>query len=290
MRTLRLSLAGAVILALLGGLGGVVLAQEESAADDSGTNEVLFEIVVPPEVMPSELGKINLEQQTLEPGFDAAIGVSNESMRSRAAYVAEGELDITPMVDAWLWRGQAAIGGPPEVVAAGETATLSTGDLVYLPAVPDDDLDPEAVVGLANPGTAPTTIVGFHAHQVGGSFSGWPAGMSGTAVASGSEPAALERVLAGDTIFRLSRATYAPGSVITPDEGAAMAIARVETGTVQQLTIGPGGEFTMGFGPGAGLLMSVPEGLERTWMTDSDDPAVLLMLSVIPEKTLPPTE
>jgi hypothetical protein len=125
---MRLSLAGTAMLVLLSGASGVMLAQ--SAAGDGGTSEVVFEIVVPPEVMPTELGKINLEQQTIEPGLDASIGVSNESMRGRAAYVSEGELLIAPMVDAWLWRGQGVTGGPPEVVAAGETAALSSGDLI----------------------------------------------------------------------------------------------------------------------------------------------------------------
>jgi hypothetical protein len=290
MRALRLSLAGAAILVLLGGPGGTVIAQEAIDADAAGTSEVLFDIVVPPESMPTELGKVNLERQTLEPGFDASIGVGNESMRGRAAYVAEGELQITPMVDASLWRGLAATGGTPEVVVAGDTAALATGDLIYLPAVPAEELDPEAVIGLANPGTVPTTIVGFHVHEVGGGFPGWPTGMSGMAVATDSEPAALERLMAGDTTFRLSRVAYAPASVIVPDEGAAMALAEVESGAVEQLTVGPGGESTTAYGPGAHLLMTVPEGLDRTWMVNSDDPAVLLLLSVIPEATLPSTE
>jgi hypothetical protein len=146
------------------------------------------------------------------------------------------------------------------------------------------------VIGLANPGTEPTTIVGFHVHQVGGGFPGWPTGMSGMAVASSSGPVALERVMAGDTVFRLSRATYAPGSAITPDEGAATTLTRVESGTVEQTSVGPGGEFTTEYSAGAGMLMSVPEGVERTWMAVGDDPAVLLMLGVIPQAALPPTE
>ena len=290
MRTLRLSLVGTIILVLLGGLGGTVLTQGESAADVADTSEVLFEVVLPPEVMPTELGKINLEQQTLQPGFDASIGVSNEAMRGRAAYVAEGELRVVPMVDAWLWRAQAATGGPPEVVVAGETAVLSSGDLIYLPAVAAEELDPEAVVGLANPGAVATRFVGFHVHQIGGGFPGWPTGMSGMAVTSSNEPAALERVMAGDTVFRLSRTTYAPGTAIVPDEGAAMTLAQVESGTVEQATVGPGGEFTMRYGAGAGLPMSVPEGVERTWMALGDDPAVLLELSVIPQAAVPAHE
>ena len=267
MRTMRLSLVGVVLLALAGGPGGAVMAQEAADTDAGGSGEVLFDIVVPPASMPAKLGKVNLERQTLEPGFDASIGVDNESMRGRAAYVAEGELQITPMGDAWLWRGEAATGGTPEVVVAGDTAALATGDLIYLPAVPAEGLDAEAVVGLTNPGTVPTTIVGFHVHQVGGGFPGWPLGMSGMAVATDSEPAALERVMADDTTFRLSRVTYAPGSVIVPDEEVAMALAGVESGAVERRTATSDDEFTMGFSAGAGVSLGVPEGVERTWTT-----------------------
>ena len=110
------------------------------------------------------------------------------------------------------------------------------------------------------------------------------------AVATDSEPAALERVVAGDTTFRLSRVTYAPGSVIVPDEEVAMALAGVESGAVERRTATSDGEFTMGFSPGAGVSLGIPEGVERTWTVSGDDPAVLLLLSVIPEATQPSTE
>lgn len=114
--------------------------------------------------------------------------------------------------------------------------------------------------------------------------------MSGMAVTSGNEPVALERVMAGDTVFRLSRTIYAPGAAILPDERAVMTLAKVESGTVEQATVGPGGEFTMRYPAGAGLAMTVPEGVERTWMVLGDDPVVLLELSVIPQAAVPASE
>jgi hypothetical protein len=41
---------------------------------------------------------------------------------------------------------------------------------------------------------------------------------------------------------------------------------------------------------GAGLSISVPEGVEQTWMVLGDDPALLLELSAIPQAAVPANE
>ena len=122
-----------MILALLAGPGVAATAQEGQAAagDESATDEPLFEITIPPALMPTVLGKINLERHELSPGFEASIGIENEAIRGKSLYLDEGELVVTPMVGAPAWRGGEAAGGNPEVAHAGSPVGLSAGDAVH---------------------------------------------------------------------------------------------------------------------------------------------------------------
>ena len=67
MRTLRLSLVGTVILALLGGLGGVVAAQEEAATATYVTGTVI-----------SDPGWSSPESESFEGGVDQLLGMRVE--------------------------------------------------------------------------------------------------------------------------------------------------------------------------------------------------------------------
>ena len=288
MRTLRLYLVGTVILALLGGLGGMVVAQEgqEPASSGSATDEPLFEMTIPLQLMPTVLGKINLERHEVSPGFEASIGIENEAIRGKSLYLAEGELLVTPMVDAWAWRGGAADGGTPEVAVAGQPISLSTGDVIYLPAVPEDRLTPDATTVVANPGETTAVLLGHHAHDssIPDRFPGWPIGMSGTADAVASDSDDLARVMASDAVYRLSIGRFEPGESITPDEDAAIVLARVESGVIDQLTVGPGGEISLEWPAGRGLSMdtSPREGLTYSWTAAGEEPLELLILAVTP--------
>jgi hypothetical protein len=108
--------------------------------------------------------------------------------------------------------------------------------------------------------------------------------MSGTAVAVGFDSDDLASVMAGDAVFRLSRARFEPGESITPDGDAAIVLAQVESGSMEQLTVGPGGEISSEWPAGSGRSMdpSPPEGLTYTWTALGEEPLELLMLSVTP--------
>jgi len=286
-----------VILALLGGLGGAVVAQagDDAASTAAVTDELFFEVTIPPELLPTErLGKINLERHELSPRAEVSVGVGNEAIRGKSLYVAEGELVVTPMVDALAWRGGEAEGGTPEIAVAGRPMGLSTGDVIYLPAVPEDRLQPDATTVLANPGETTTLLLGFHAHDaaIPGNFPGWPSGFSGAAVAVATDPDDLARVMAGDTVFRLSRGRFEPGEPITPDEDAVIVLAQAESGVVNQLTVGPGGQANYKWLTGMGLSLdtSPREGLTYTWTAVGEEPLELLILSVTPVASQEPVE
>ena len=149
--------------------------------DDEGvSSETLFEITIPADALPEALEKVNIETLTVAAGVDVSIGVENESLRGKALYVDSGELVLEPMVDALLRPQDAALGSAPVIAPAAEEVLLLPGDLVFLPAIPFDELREDAVIRIANPGSEPARMIGFHTHERGGQFPGFPAGIGFT--------------------------------------------------------------------------------------------------------------
>jgi hypothetical protein len=277
----RLWATGAAVLACLGLSGVPALAQDASPAPGVD-RDVLFDVTVPVDAMPDELGKINLERQTIAPGMDARIEAGNEAIRGRVLMVDTGELIITPMADAWVWRADVSTGGPGTVAAAGEPVALVTGDVLLIPAIPSDELDPAGAVGIANPGDAETAILGFHMHQLGGVFPGWPTGMSGIGSPTIDSASAMEAVSAADTAFRMTRLAAQPGAIITPPDEALFTFYHVEDGALEQTTTGPEGTSTRSWLPGwDGTIVAMAD-VEQSMTVTGDGPAVLLELAVTP--------
>ena len=59
-----------------------------------------------------------------------------------------GELVIEPVVDALVWRQDARFGGTPSTIPPTESTRLLPGDLVFLPAIPPDDVLEELPAGV----------------------------------------------------------------------------------------------------------------------------------------------
>jgi hypothetical protein len=224
----RLLAAGAAFVMCLA-LGGAPAA----AQDGSVTEDVLFEVVIPASAVPDPLGTLYFEAQTLDPGVDGVIGAKVENMRGRTLYVDAGELVIEPMADALLWRQEATRGGEPEDVPAGTSVSLEEGDLILLPAIPSDKLDPEAVIGIANPGTETTVTYGFHLCSGGGTPL-WPKGMTNIQPAGGVRAWVQEvsPLASEDAVIRMTRTTLEPGATVGLDEDALFALYRLESGTI----------------------------------------------------------
>ena len=68
------------------------------------------------------------------------IPYDNEAILGRGM-TWSGGLTVTPAYDALLWTGE-AVGGSPVIAPAGEQVALAAGDVLLLPAVPRDQLDP----------------------------------------------------------------------------------------------------------------------------------------------------
>jgi len=285
MRTLRMSLAGTVILALLGGLGGAVVAaaqSDETGSTDGLTSEVLFEVVLPVEALPDQLGKMNTLILTVEPGVEATIGIDNEAMRGRAFYLDSGELIIEPMVDALVWRSDETHRGSPTTVEAAEPTQLAPGDLIFLPAVPFEELHPDAVVGITNPGTEPAVMMGFHTHAAGGGFPGWPRGVAAQGVAEHADPASMELVMSGETTFRLSRMTADIGTSVPIAEEALFSMIDVLDGKIERTFSGPGGENARTWFAGSGGIVKLAPDVTIDLMSVGDTPAEVLEVAVMP--------
>jgi hypothetical protein len=283
-RMRSLGAAGAAI-ALCLALGGA----QAAAQDSPVTEDVLFEVVVPASAVPDPFYALYFEGQTLDPGVDGVIGAGVENMRGRTLYVDAGELVIEPMADALLWRQEATISGFPEDVPAGASVSLAAGDLILLPAIPPDQLDPEAVIGIANPGTEIAVTYGFHMCSGGGAPS-FPEGMRdirpGGGVKTGGK--ATAPLASEDAVVRLTRTTLEPGATAGLDEDALFALHRLESGTIDVSFTSTVNDktFIWSWEPG-GVLPSRVGKTDWELRASSDTPASMLTLSGVERPASP---
>ena len=288
MRTLRLPLTGTVILVLLGGLGGAVLAQDEVSGETEAMPDVVWELTIPSEAIPDDFVKLIMEDWTLDPGIDtsgeSASVLGNEALRGRGLVIESGEVEITPATEAMLWRGAE---GDPAFSAAGEPVRLGAGDAIYLPAIADADVDKAAPMAFVNPGTEPATARSFHLHQNGGSFYGYLPGITlGPWDMAGGFDATTQEAMHGvDILLRLTRMTGAPGAAMPAAAAPAFGLYFVEDGHVEQVTRGPGGEFVYDWPAGQNGLLPRAEGVEASLRVTGDGEATLFEFAAIPQGT-----
>jgi hypothetical protein len=287
MRTLRLSLAGTVILMLLGGAGSMVAAQDDASGETEAMSDVVWELAIPSEAIPDDFVKLVMEDWTLDPGIDTGgeyVSVlGNEALRGRGLVIESGEVEITPATEAMLWRGAQ---GDPELSVAGEPVRLGIGDAIYLPAIPDADVDKEAPMAFANPGSEPATARSFHLHQNGGSFYGYLPGITlgPWDMAGGFDDTTHEAMNGVDILLRLTRMTGAPGASMPAAAAPAFGLYFVEDGDVEEVTSGPGGEFVYDWPAGQnGLLPPRTEGVEAGLRVTGDGEATLFEFAAIPQ-------
>lgn len=288
METTRLSLAGTAMLVLLGGSVGSALAQDEAADPAPASAEVLWELDIPSTALPDDFVKLVVEDWTVAPGVDTSdlspSVLGNEALRGRGLVIESGELSITPATEVMLWRGAQ---GDPETRPAGETVSLGVGDAIFLPAVPDDEVEREAPLVFANPGSEPVTARSFHTHQNGGSFYGYLPGVTlgPWDMAGGFDPATREAMNGADITFRLTRTTAGPGSVLPAVAAPASGLYFVEQGDVELVSRGPGGEFTFAWPAGRNGLVPSAEGVEHELHVVSEGEASMLEFAALPQAT-----
>jgi hypothetical protein len=288
MRTLRLSLVATVILTLLGGTGGIALGQVDGSSETEAMSDVVWELAIPSEAIPDDFVKLVMEDWTLDPGIDTggeSVSVlGNEALRGRGLVIESGEVEITPATEAMVWRGTQ---GDPELSVAGEPVRLGIGDAIYLPAIPDADVDKEAPMAFVNPGSEPATARSFHLHQNGGSFYGYLPGITlgPWDMAGGFDTTTREAMNGVDILLRLTRMTGAPGASMPAVAAPAFGLYFVEDGHVEQVTSGPGGEWVYDWPAGQNGLLPRAEGVEASLRVTGDGEATLFEFAAIPQGT-----
>jgi hypothetical protein len=288
MRTLRLSLVGTVVLVLLGGTGGAALAQDEVSGETEAMSDVVWELAIPNEAIPDDFVKLIMEDWTLDPGIDTSGDptsvLGNEALRGRGLVIESGEVEVTPATQAMLWRGAE---GDPELSVAGEPVRLGSGDAIYLPAIPDADVDKAAPMAFVNPGTEPATARSFHLHQNEGSFYGYLPGITlgPWDMAGGFDATTHEAMNGVDILLRLTRMTGAPGASMPAAAAPAFGLYFVEDGHVELVTSGPGGEFVFDWPVGQNGLLPRTEGVEASLRVGGEGEATVFEFAAIPQGT-----
>jgi len=287
MRTVRLVLAGMVMLALLSGLSGGIVAQDEPTGPAEVGSETLFELTIPSSALPDRFTKLIVEDLKLAADTDGSdhdrrTTQANESMRGRAFLVESGEFLFEPTTDALLWR---EAGTEPQVAPADQAVTVLPGEAIFLPAVPDSEVDADAYLRVANRGSEDATARSFHTHQVGAPFGGFPLGATvGDWKESGGDPLTMVPFDGVDVLFRLTRRSGGPGVALPLADPPAVAIYYVESGVLELTTRGPHGELTEQWPAREDLDFFLPlfEGVEQSLVVVGGDAATVLELVAIP--------
>jgi len=123
MRTLRLSLVGAAILMMLGGVAAGVMA--ESEVDEGVTVEVLSDVgVVPLDAFPEDADHVAYARLSVQPGLSGEVGSGQPQEYSSLEYVDEGASIATSAERSRIWRADGTI----EDIPAGVASSAGAGD------------------------------------------------------------------------------------------------------------------------------------------------------------------
>lgn len=248
----------------------------------------LYDIVVPPTMMPDNLQRIAAGYWTIDPGINGTIEQENEAIRGCALYLESGSLDVSPAEDAPFWTKDEANGGAPIIIPAGEPVHLKVGDVLYLPAIPLANLDPTGTIRIGNPADVEARLFYFHLHEAGGEFLGWPDGMFGVRPDGDvSAPDKMAEIQQQPAVFRLSEVTSAPNAAVPHVDGVAIVGYFVLDGTLIVEGVGVGGNPWRNrlMAGQAGWIVPVP-GVTHEVKVIGDDPARFLELAIFSGETL----
>jgi len=283
VRAIKTTTISILALGLLAGSVVGAAAQSEEAV----TGETLFELTVPSEALPEAAPGFIVEDLTVVAGADVSEGddrtsQANEAMRARALLVESGELLVEPTTDALLWREE---GVAPEVARGGVAVRLTPGEAIFLPSMPDAEVDSEKHMRIANPGSEDAMVRSFHAHAGAQSFGGFPEGISrGDGwFGKGGYPRGIS-FDGVDVLFRLTRWTGEPGAALPLVGHPALAMYYVESGTLEETTArGPDGTVTDEWMAERHYVLPMVEGVERSLLVAGEDVASVLELVAIPQ-------
>lgn len=277
----RVAMASAVVLLSLT-VGGQLATAQEASGEGELTPEPAYEVVLPPEVMSDRLERVNTGGLTVEPGVRATIGADVEPMRGRLFYVESGQVELTPMVDSPVWQDGVTEGGATGTVPGGEAVVLDTGELMFLPVIAPADVDPDATTGIANPGTEPAVLRGFHGHSGGGNDV-WPDGVANNEGFVEARNADLMDILMAEgAIFRSTPLTAPVGASLPLDDSALFTMVDIYEGKVKRTATGPEGVSPPFWNSIKGGYLPVDPDWDFDLIVDGDGPAVINITTVLP--------
>ena len=217
---------------VLGFLFLPMMAVAHEATPDTDPPGTLFRVVLPPEVIPNPMGHIVVERFHYEPGADIAIESTEEWVRGRMQFVELGSLSVTPIVDAFVWRGDAVIDGEPEIAVAGIETMVNAGDVVLFPAIRQSDTEGLGDYRLVNPGPEQVSTLGFHMHEPDAEpYSGLPSGILKQESANIGTEAGLQPFADQGGIAEMTSILLMPGEDVGPPESSVVTAYLMVSGT-----------------------------------------------------------
>ena len=274
-RWLAFALMASVLL-----LPTLASAQEATPSDQPAGRQVLYEMNLSPADMPKKLAKIGFDRVTIAPGFDVTFDKYAEGIRGRGSYVESGELLVYPLAPSPVWRGNDEIGTAAVIFQPGEEIRLTPGDSMLIPAMLTTEFGPDEGIRMANPGTVDAVHVGFHLHQAGGTFFS-PPGYSYTHGQEYYGVDGLAQVSADDTVFRLTRITAEPGTILPLTDGTVVTFYQINAGELTYTKTGASTSDQLWEAGRSGKVEQDPAFTHEVRVT-GDSQVEVLELAVIP--------
>ena len=285
----KMPLASLVVLMSLA-VGGQLATAQEASSEGEPTSDPTYEVFLPPEVMSDRLERVNTGGLTVEPGVRAIVGADVEAIRGRLLYVESGQIELTPMVDSPVWQDGVTQGGATGTAPAGEAAVLDTGELIFLPVIAPTDVDPDATIGIANPGSEPAVLRGFHGHSGGGNDV-WPEGVAiNEGFVEARDVDLMDTLMADGAVFRSTFVTAPAGASVPLDDSALFTMVDVYEGKVKRTATGPDGVAPPFWNSIKGGYLPVDPDWTYELVVDGDDQAVLNITTVLPAGSAELTE
>jgi hypothetical protein len=285
----RLAFVSAVVL-MSSTVGGQSATAQEASGEGALAPEPAYEVFLPPEVMSDRLERVNTGGLTVEPGVRAIVGADIEAMRGRLFYVESGQIELTPMVDSPVWQDGVTRGGATGTVPGGEAVVLDTGELIFLPVIAPADVDPDATIGIANPGSEPAVLRGFHGHSGGGNDV-WPEGVANNeGFVEARDVDLMDTLMADGAVFRSTFVTAPAGASVPLDDSALFTMVDVYEGKVKRTAAGPDGVTAPFWNSIKGGYLPVDPDWTFELVVDGDDPAVLNITTVLAAESAKLTE
>jgi hypothetical protein len=258
-------------------------ASGENGMEPSGI--ALFEIALAPAMIPNPMEHVIFERLNYEPGADFTVAGTEEWIRGRAQLVETGSLTITPIADSYVWRSGQNGKEDPETIPSGEAAVVAVGDLIYLPAIPQDETVGLGDYRIMSSSDGGATTIGFHLHEPGSApFTGLPSALTSNPETSMGTLNSLQPLADAGGVVTLREIVLQPGECLPVSLDSVVTGYEVVSGTANyEMTktgnATPNTELTWREGT---LQIATPyEGVDQIVVNHGDEPITVRELTFV---------